>query len=118
MRMRLAVAGFLVVSLSLPLAAQDVYRVSNRVTAPKVTSSSEPEYTSEAMLRRIQGTVDLEVDVLADGTVGTVALVKPLGFGLEESAAKTVKTWRFTPGTRDGKPVAVRTPITVEFRLP
>jgi len=115
--MRLAVAGLLIVSLSLPLAAQDVYRVSNQITAPKVTSSPQPEYTPEGLLRRIQGTVALEVDVLADGTVGTVALVKPLGFGLEESAAKTAKTWRFTPGTKDGKPVAVRIPIDIEFRL-
>jgi protein TonB len=69
------------------------------------------------MLRRIQGIVELEVDVLADGTVGTVAPVKSLGFGLEEMAVKSVKTWRFTPGTMDGKPVAVRIPISVEFRM-
>jgi periplasmic protein TonB len=117
MRMRLAAASFLVVSLSLPLSAQDVYHVSNQVTAPKVTSSPQPEYTPDGRLRRIQGTVMLEVDVLADGTVGTVALVRGLFPGLDESAAKTVKTWRFTPGTKDGKPVAVGTPVTVMFRL-
>ena len=117
MRLRLAAAGFVVVSLSLPLAAQDVYRVTNQVTAPTMISSSEPEYTSDALTRRIQGTVELEVDVLADGTVGTVALVRSLYAGLDESAARSVKTWRFLPGMKDGKPVAVRTPISVAFRL-
>ena len=31
--------------------------------------------------------------------------------GLDNEAVKTVKLWRFQPGTKDGKPVPVRVAI-------
>ncbi|HEY1304724.1 MAG TPA: energy transducer TonB [Vicinamibacterales bacterium] len=102
--------------LAIPLAAQDAYLPSDRVTAPKLITGGKPTYTSEAMLARIggiEGTVVLQIDVLTDGTVGTVALVKSLDPKLDQSAAKSVKQWRYEPGTRDGRPVVVR--IIVEY---
>jgi TonB family protein len=42
---------------------------------------------------------------------------QPLGEGLDESAAATVRTWRFRPATRAGSAVAVRIRVKVEFRL-
>jgi TonB family protein len=118
--MRSSLASVLSVSLfcAVPLAGQDVYLPSDQVTAPKVIKGVKPEYTSEAMLRRIQGTdgtVVLQIDVLTDGTVGTVALVKSLDPGLDQWAAKSVKQWRFEPGTKDGKPVVVRINVDVPF---
>ena len=101
----------------LPAAAQDVYLPSDQVTAPTATKTTKPAYTSEAMLRRIQGSVVLQVDVLPDGTVSTVALVKSLDPGLDEEAVKAVKQWRYSPGLKNGKPVTVRVEATLPFRL-
>lgn len=100
--MRSSLASVLSVSLfcAVPLAGQDVYLPSDQVTAPKVIKSPAPAYTADAMARRIQGVVVLQVDVLPDGTVSTVALVKSLEPGLDEQAAKTVKQWVFTPEGR------------------
>jgi TonB family protein len=98
-------------------AAQDVYRVSEDVTAPKVLVLAKPAYTPKAMLKRIEGTVELEVDVKPDGTVGTVALVKSLDPELDKEAATAARKSTFTPGTKDGMPVTVRTVITLEFNM-
>jgi TonB family protein len=109
--------GLFALLFASPVAAQDVYRMSEQVTAPKVLVSPKPRYTQAAMLKRISGDVELEVDVLPDGTVATVALVKSLDPELDKSAAEAAKKTQFTPGARDGKPVAVRTTIVFTFSM-
>jgi TonB family protein len=59
----------------------------------------------------------LRLVVDAEGSVGDVAVVKPLSFGLAEQAIKTVRTWKFGPAMRDGTPVPVRVMVEVTFRL-
>jgi TonB family protein len=115
MRMRLAAASVLVGSLS--LAAQDVYRVSEQVTAPKPVTVPMPAYTKAAMLKRLSGIVELEIDVLPDGTVGTVALVKSLDPELDKEAVEAARKAKFTPGLKDGKPVTVRTTLNMAYPL-
>jgi TonB family protein len=100
-----------------PLAAQDVYRISDQVTAPKALEIPKPRYTKAALLKRLEGNVELEIDVLADGTVGTVALVKSLDPELDKEAVDAAKKMKFTPGTKDGTPVAVRTAVTLTYRM-
>ena len=119
--MKLGFAMACVALLSVPLTAQDVYLPSDQVTAPKLIKSGKPPYTSEAMLRRITGTdaptVLLQIDVLTDGTVGTVALVKSVDPKLDQLAAISVKQWQYEPGTKDGKPVIVRINVDYPFGL-
>ena len=112
---KLLIAGSFALLFTSPVAAQDVYRISAQVTAPKVLVSPKPQYTQATGIRRISGDVELEVDVLPDGTVGTVALVKGLDPALDKSAADAAKKAQFTPGTKDGKPVTVRTTLIVTF---
>ena len=59
----------------------------------------------------------LYIIVDSQGGVTDARVVKPLGLGLDEKAVETVRTWRFTPATRDGIPVAVRVSIEVSFRI-
>jgi TonB family protein len=118
MRFQLTSAACIALLWAPPLAAQDVYLPSDQVTAPQVIESGKPTYTSEimrALIRGTSGVVVLQVDVRPDGTVGTVALVKGLGSGLDEHAAKEVKQWLFAPGEKDGKPVTVRIEVTIPF---
>jgi TonB family protein len=44
-------------------------------------------------------------------------VVRSLGMGLDEKAMDAVKQWKFSPGLKDGIPVAVRVNIEVSFRL-
>jgi protein TonB len=40
-----------------------------------------------------------------------------LGMGLDEKAIDAVERWRFAPGMKDGRPVAVQVNVEVTFRL-
>ena len=86
-------------------------------TAPREISTPVPEYSEEARKQCLQGTVELWFIVGADGSVQQVEVVKPLGMGLDEAAIGTVRTWKFEPGTHDGKPVAVKLFTDTAFTL-
>jgi len=100
-------------------AFASAYRPGDGVTVPRVISEAKPQYTSDAMRARVQGSVLLECVVETDGTVGEVHLVRSLDRenGLDESAIRAAKQWRFAPGTRDGQPVPVIITIQMAFTL-
>ena len=77
----------------------------------------DPEYPAEAKASRIQGPVVLDVQVLEDGAVGTIAVISgdPT---LTPSAINAVKQWRYQPATANGKAIESRTRVTVKFTLP
>ncbi len=89
------------------------------VVPPKVVREAKPVYTPEAMKAGIEGVVQLECVVLADGTVADVRVVRALDatYGLDEQAVKAAKQWRFKPGKKDGKVVPVLAQIEMTFTL-
>jgi protein TonB len=87
------------------------------VTRPIKISGSEPEYSEEARKAKLQGTVMLQIVVDSEGRPQNIKVVKSLGLGLDERAIETVRTWRFRPGTSNGKPVPTLAVIEVYFRL-
>jgi TonB family protein len=96
-----------------------VYRPGNGVMPPKLLHEVKPSYTADAMRAKIQGVVTLEAVVMPDGSVGNVQIIRSLDptFGLDEEAKKTVRKWRFSPGSRLGQPVAVLVEIEMTFTL-
>jgi TonB family protein len=96
-----------------------VYRPGNGVTLPVVLKEVKPQYTSDAMRAKVQGTVLLECVVKPDGQVGEVKVVRSLDstFGLDLEAMKAARNWRFRPGMRQGEPVAVLVTIELTFTL-
>jgi len=74
-------------------------------------------YTEWARSEKIQGNVKLMIIVGEDGRVIDAKVTQPLGYGLDESAVKTVMTWKLKPGTFNGKPVKVSVPVIIEFHL-
>lgn len=128
----LASAAFLVLSFSVLTAAaqapppqpiaqgfgEGAYRPQPGITNPIALKQVEPKYTSEAMRAKIQGEVELNVVIRADGTIGDVRVAKSLDrtFGLDEEAIKAAKQWLFRPGMLDGKSVPVLVTLILEFR--
>ena len=55
------------------------------------------------MLRRVQGS--LKATVLKDGSVGDVRVSRRFDREMDRVAIATVKQWRFTPASKDGRPV-------------
>jgi len=110
-----------IAALSLACAsAGPVFVPGNEVTQPVVLTSVQPDYTPAARRARVQGRVVLDCIVKPDGSVGDVAVAQSLDFyyGLDSQAVQAVKQWTFRPGTRGGKPVAVRVPVELTFVLP
>jgi TonB family protein len=95
------------------------FRPGNGVTLPRVLNEVKPQYTSDAMRAKVQGTVLLECVVRPDGAVGDVQVVRSLDstFGLDQEAVKAARKWRFVPGTRLGEPVPVLVTIELTFTL-
>ena len=106
----------LVISPAVP-AAQEI--PGNGVTVPAVVREVKPDYTPEAKKQGIQGSVEMSVVVKDDGSVGDVTITKSLDqkYGLDEQAVIAMKKWQFRPGTKDGKPVAVRVTVEMTFTL-
>ncbi len=96
-----------------------VYQPGNGVTLPRVLREVKPQYTSDAMRAKIQGTVLLQCVVRPDGSVSDVQVVRSLDstFGLDQEAIKAARQWRFAPGTRLGEPVPVLVTIQLDFTL-
>jgi protein TonB len=96
-----------------------VYRPGSGVTLPRVLREVKPQYTSDAMRAKVQGTVLLQCVVKPDGSVGDVQVVRSLdsAFGLDQEAIKAARQWRFAPGMRLGEPVPVLVTIELTFTL-
>ena len=70
------------------------------------------------MRGKLQGVVELEVVVQADGTPGGIRVVRSLDpGGLDNSAIEAVRQWRFAPGLAGGVPVDVLVTIILTFKI-
>jgi protein TonB len=98
-----------------------VYQIGNGVTSPVLTREIKPNYTGDAMRAKLQGVVEMEAVVLADGTVdpNRIKITRSLDstFGLDQQAIIAVKQWRFRPGTYKGQPVPVLVNVELTFTL-
>lgn len=89
----------------------------NGVKLGRALSTPDPQYSDSARQAKITGTVILAVAVNARGAVDAVKVVRSVEPGLDQNAMDAVKQWKFTPATKDGKPVAVQIDMMVEFHL-
>jgi protein TonB len=92
------------------------------VTPPRVDASRlknpAPAYPSASRRRGEEGTVLLELLVLADGSVTDVRVKKSSGHPrLDQSAMNAVKRWRYTPATRGGVAIEYRYLQPIKFDL-
>jgi TonB family protein len=87
------------------------------VTPPTIRREVRPDYTNEARRLAIEGDVDLEIVVRADGSVGPIRIVRGLEPGLDRNAVAAVRQWRFDPARREGTPVDVIVQVSVAFTL-
>jgi TonB family protein len=93
------------------------YKIGGGVSPPSILYKVEPEYSEEARKAKFQGTVLLYVVVDEKGNPRDIKIIRPLGLGLDQKAVEAVEKWKFSPGKKDGKPVAVQAQIEVNFRL-
>lgn len=108
-----------------PAAANPPARVEPALSEPVITQSpryaeppARPAYPALARRRGWQGEVWLEIEVGPEGRSAEPVLLRSSGFELLDKAALEVaRQWRFVPEQRNGRPVATRVRIPVQFAL-
>jgi len=95
-----------------------VYRPGGAVSAPEVLSQVRPTYTADALDRRIQGSVELQLIVTAAGVPSDVRVIRSLDpAGLDVEAVNAVRRWTFKPGRLAGAPVDVLVRVVLDFTI-
>jgi protein TonB len=74
-------------------------------------------YPEVARRQGIEGNVRLELLVSEAGAVVDARVIEPAGNGFDEAAVTAARRMAFSPAVRGGRPVAVRIPWTLKFRL-
>jgi len=87
------------------------------VSQPIPIFTPEAEFSDEARRQKYQGVCVISVIIDAEGNPQSPRVVRALGMGLDEKALEAVRRYRFKPAKKDGKPVAVRMSVMVDFRL-
>jgi protein TonB len=121
MKVPVLVAMVLASAITALASPQQVYSEKTEgITLPVLLRATQPQYTQEARDHHAEGTVTLDCDVLADGSVGAVMVTADSlaeSYGLEQKAIEAVSQWTFRPGTKDAHAVAVRVSVDVKFTL-
>ncbi len=88
-----------------------------RLTQPVLLRKVDPDYSEQARTAKIQGMVLVRLEVDEHGNPGNLRVAHGLGLGLDEKALEAIAQWKFRPGMRDGRPVAMPALVEVQFRL-
>lgn len=79
---------------------------------------SNLRYPKEALTSKIEGVVYMEYDIDNKGTVVATRVLKGLGYGCDEEAARVVKMLRFTVAKNRGIHVLFHQKVRIKFKLP
>ena len=106
-------------SISTTTVDDDAFNAYQRVTKdmkpPKATKSPDPDYPQIPADAEPNGVVVMLVGINPKGRVELVHVLRSSNDAFQKSAVSTVKTWKFSPARKDGKPVPVQ--VTVEMRF-
>ncbi len=109
--------GLLICGCSALLAQTDretVYNLGPGVTPPRVAKQVNPSYPTDRGVRAT-GSVLIGLVVSSKGLPVDPHILKGIDKDLDQSALDAVKQWRFVPAQKDGKPVAVRISLQIQF---
>jgi len=95
----------------------EIYSVGGDVLAPKLVRRVEPNYSEAARRERIEGAVIVHGVVTTSGNVIDIKVLKAVHPLVDEAAIEAVRLWRYSPATKNGKPVACHLTVTCTFAL-
>ncbi len=94
-----------------------ILRLNQVDQKPRLLSSLEAPSNEYAQTCGIAGMALYHAVIGADGKPEEIVVGRPIGFGLDENAADTIRKASFQPALKDGKPVPVLIDLVVEFRI-
>jgi protein TonB len=81
-------------------------------------NNPKAKYPRASLAMREEGTVKFEVLIGANGLPQDIKLSKSSGYErLDSAALEVIRTWRFTPGTSNGIPMAMSKIVPYTFKL-
>jgi protein TonB len=83
---------------------------------PRPIKITRPQYPQEAFVKKIEGTVVLEILIDAAGRVVRAKVIQSIPL-LDAAAIQTVYQWTFSPAIKGGRPVATVAHAPVQFRI-
>jgi TonB family protein len=84
---------------------------------PKVIYQEEPEFSEEARRAKVGGAVRLTCYVDDAGRVGDIWIARPLGYGLNEKAVRSLQHYKFAPAQYDAKAVGTALSIEINYQI-
>jgi periplasmic protein TonB len=90
--------------------------VTDYEKGPSLIRQTRPQYPQEAFVKKIEGTVTVEIWIDATGKVIHTRIIKSIP-QLDLAATQTVRQWLFMPATKNGRPVASLAHAPVTFRI-
>jgi protein TonB len=83
---------------------------------PRPIKITRPQYPQDAFVKKIEGTVIVEILIDANGKVVRALVVQSIPL-LDAAALQTVYQWVFSPAIKNGRPVATKATAPVTFRI-
>jgi TonB family protein len=94
-----------------------IYRQNTVDQKAKLLTALEPPSNEYAQASGVAGMALYYAVIGADGKPQDIIVARPIGFGLDENAADTIRKASFQPAIKDGKPVPVLVDLVVQFRI-
>lgn len=95
-----------------------VFELSELDEKPRPLNRLKPLYPQHAKMRKIEGFVVVDFVVGEDGTARSIEVFSEQPSSVfTQAAIDAIARWRFSPGTKSGKPVAARVRQKVQFNL-
>jgi periplasmic protein TonB len=99
--------------------SEPIHEAQASMKPPRATYAPDPKFPERERKsrQRGKGTVLLSLVVNPDGLPSDIKVSRTLSPEFDQAAMDAVKKWRFSPATRDGKPVAMQIKVEVTFHL-
>ena len=95
---------------------QDPNSAAADLSQPMATRKVDPAYPMQLMRENIAGTVIVYAVIHADGSVGSVRVLRGVDDRLDRYASQAVAQWQFHPATKNGTPIDVEATFQIPFR--
>ena len=86
------------------------------LSQPMATRKVDPKYPLQLMRENVSGTVILYAIIHADGTVGSVRVLRGIDDRIDQYAGQAIAQWQFQPATKNGAAVDVEATFQIPFR--
>jgi len=100
-----------------PATRPDKLRIGGEAAQANLIKKIQPLYPPAAKAARLQGQVQLETVISAEGVPQDIRVVSSPSDDLSQSALEAVRQWRYSPTLLNGEPIPVVTTVIVNYTL-